>query len=1369
MDNNWSIETIQETAANSWSLEGDNQLLNLMKSISKNLEQRCMTSNNNLNRLMLDVDKTKIKLGNATTKLLDLNNGKFVEHTVMDMDSSVSNTEKCTPAENDKAFVPIPKAVEEAVTNGLNMMDRCYEKVLLNLEDSEDEDENDNGQKHVVCRPKNPYLNRPLPHLIGSKQWNDKWHVGLIESDEEVLSDEEPEEPEFSQSSSDEGDSLSNSPQTSNPPTTSESDFAVSVPAVIHPEDLFHRLADDDDAETKSPLFPPEDNKHREKIKVLPTVKPSIQGDAKIEPVNKTKQLTEPPVPALEQPKQSIFVQQKPEPKFLNLFDDEPPSLEEPIRRERKPVNLFLDSDDENDEPTTDTRKPSSIFNNNVATSQPTLPFSIPQSPKVDKKKIEFNRDVDNNNVAAVAKSEIKPTLKSNDFGGLFDDEPPDDFFDIIVREQGKNVDIRNPEKPKLQSKTVNLFDSDDDDDDFSKIIGTTTKKDSTVPPVSTKESAPVVKQSDISYSPFNSPFRSLKNNDPPKSYVSFLDDESPSIDDDKNDTAPSHQPSSRTSLFDDTPPDDISVPVVPSHQPSSRASLFDDTPPDDIFVPVVPSKQKSPTKIIYDDIASTLRETSSAKANISNDSLKSHTPDDASVKAPPVVLPRKPELKTIPSKVVDKSKSTVTDKIPVLSPEPKSDVGTRDETDQSLSFRKNLSMFANPVATTLLNVDKESKPKPNKLKTNFNINVAALLPGAKLPSQKQSTTEKSDRTVEPDPEPEKTEDVVNRDKLSSVSNVKQSSSTEDTSGRLTCLSKDRAKIQVQRKPSTRMGRQKLYNKTLTSENDSVVPSVETTDSVRPEVETVERDIEAFRPEVKTVEQDIEAFRPEVKTVEQDIDVIRPEMKTEQDIDAAKSEIKPIEAATSENVLESAVQDTDSLSEVLKYDQPPSLQSNDFNSNIVADDDEEDWLKNIDEKPPSPSKTNFYDDDWLSTKPVNEERKPSTQNISHVMNYDWLTASSLPPEDIDPPSNYSVDDDHEQDDWLSSYMTKERCSVVADLPNDDDDWLIAAERQDTSRGTVSTVTGAKRKDEEEVEKDWLVQATLEQEKKVTETADDADDDWLTKSLVPPKESTIVTDKVPVSDTMNKLSDARSETFESNVGTSQTLKSGLFDSDDELTRSKSDVGKTGSNIFESKIETKNFLSSTIFDDDDEDVTAVPSYLEPKPDVSKPNQPKVDFASESSDAFKSKTDAKKSLNSTLFDDDDDDDDLFASIKQKKSSAKQPTTEAVKTTKNASIKTTAKSLFSDDDNSDPDDLFGPTTKKQKGKIEAGHKAKMDKPKQASLFDDEDDDDEDIFAPKSQKQQRVAPTDTKKKPSITKSVTTIPASSDPLADLLK
>lgn len=43
----------------------------------------------------------------------------------------------------------------------------------------------------VIYQPKDPYKNRPLPHLIGSKEWHQKWHVGLLLSDAEDNSDNE--------------------------------------------------------------------------------------------------------------------------------------------------------------------------------------------------------------------------------------------------------------------------------------------------------------------------------------------------------------------------------------------------------------------------------------------------------------------------------------------------------------------------------------------------------------------------------------------------------------------------------------------------------------------------------------------------------------------------------------------------------------------------------------------------------------------------------------------------------------------------------------------------------------------------------------------------------------------------------------------------------------------------------------------------------------------------------------------------------------------------------------------------------------------------------------------------------------------------
>jgi WASH complex subunit FAM21 len=45
-----------------------------------------------------------------------------------------------------------------------------------------------------VLRPKNPYVNQQMPFLIGSREWKEKWHVGLVESDE---SDEEVDEGEL--------------------------------------------------------------------------------------------------------------------------------------------------------------------------------------------------------------------------------------------------------------------------------------------------------------------------------------------------------------------------------------------------------------------------------------------------------------------------------------------------------------------------------------------------------------------------------------------------------------------------------------------------------------------------------------------------------------------------------------------------------------------------------------------------------------------------------------------------------------------------------------------------------------------------------------------------------------------------------------------------------------------------------------------------------------------------------------------------------------------------------------------------------------------------------------------------------------------
>lgn len=42
-----------------------------------------------------------------------------------------------------------------------------------------------------MLKLKDPYIDRPLPYLIGTENWQKKWHVGLLPSDDESESEKE--------------------------------------------------------------------------------------------------------------------------------------------------------------------------------------------------------------------------------------------------------------------------------------------------------------------------------------------------------------------------------------------------------------------------------------------------------------------------------------------------------------------------------------------------------------------------------------------------------------------------------------------------------------------------------------------------------------------------------------------------------------------------------------------------------------------------------------------------------------------------------------------------------------------------------------------------------------------------------------------------------------------------------------------------------------------------------------------------------------------------------------------------------------------------------------------------------------------------
>lgn len=43
----------------------------------------------------------------------------------------------------------------------------------------------------MVYQLKDRYKDRPLPYLIGTKEWHEKWHIGLAEDENEDSDDED--------------------------------------------------------------------------------------------------------------------------------------------------------------------------------------------------------------------------------------------------------------------------------------------------------------------------------------------------------------------------------------------------------------------------------------------------------------------------------------------------------------------------------------------------------------------------------------------------------------------------------------------------------------------------------------------------------------------------------------------------------------------------------------------------------------------------------------------------------------------------------------------------------------------------------------------------------------------------------------------------------------------------------------------------------------------------------------------------------------------------------------------------------------------------------------------------------------------------
>lgn len=109
------------------------------------IEERGSETSRSLRRMQLDLDRAHVALGNTTNRLMSLQHSQFVENRVYEDDEMLANTSSDT----NRSYSSVEKApsltdaLKYALNNGVDIMDKYYEKITLDLSDDSEDDEVD--------------------------------------------------------------------------------------------------------------------------------------------------------------------------------------------------------------------------------------------------------------------------------------------------------------------------------------------------------------------------------------------------------------------------------------------------------------------------------------------------------------------------------------------------------------------------------------------------------------------------------------------------------------------------------------------------------------------------------------------------------------------------------------------------------------------------------------------------------------------------------------------------------------------------------------------------------------------------------------------------------------------------------------------------------------------------------------------------------------------------------------------------------------------------------------------------------------------------------------------------------------------------
>lgn len=688
----------------------------------------------------------------------------------------------------------------------------------------------------MIFRPKNPYKHRPLPYLIGSKEWHAKWHIGLTEEDSdqsdndnnENADDEEEGEASSSGPSSPAISVSSNVPISmtdSENPTgvapskrSSQSRFSLSLSQHIQYDETYCKIyiffyTDAQDlfessSEENVPKFLHEiadsDLKFRRQSHETASIVQNIKRPNDSHEINTNN---------------SIFMPQKQQITHAipTLIDSDPPDLDDvpAVSRnaQKPPPNLFLDDEDGDDfigrnesVARGGDRKVNSINlfadddddndvedKNQIDDFDGFLPTtSKPANARSSLQKSEPIRNLFDNDDESDEEEEEPPFIEpapkipipfqpnrstilssapktDNLFQyNLFDDKPPEDEFETAPKKQSN-----------LLSTKVNLFAEDDDDDDiFEKLITPTSKKQPIHEDNKTK--------SDLQPSTSTQIDEMAKAND-----------------------ATTAQLMNKVNLFDDTPPSDDEQLFAGISKKGDKTDTSEPKP-----VEVV---KKVAAREFYNDFSETVTAISHANKTTDDppkESMQTNKMAPALEKTVPASEQSSAESEAMHDQSIEEEQKS--------KPAQNNDDGLPIRSD----FMKKIDAFSNVNKSERKSEIAAPVPKarqPNKLNIgSIDINVAALLPGAKRTKSVENT---DNREMSAATDDISSDDTLTTPQIPTIAAATINQDNVDNSGRLVNLNRNRAK-KLSRRPSTRAGRKEQYQKSVDLDSQEHIDGV---------------------------------------------------------------------------------------------------------------------------------------------------------------------------------------------------------------------------------------------------------------------------------------------------------------------------------------------------------------------------------------------------------------------------------------------------------------------------------------------------------------------------------------------------------------